>query len=86
MQIDPERLHEEALDACGRAFGFIFAMALADPAAMRTKAGVLAFAGQLGDFCDAERFSPDVTLVMSGVIGGLSAAAALTAQSDGEIV
>jgi hypothetical protein len=86
MDFDREDQIQELLDACGRAFGAALAFALVSRSDLSTKAGLLKFAGELGDLCDAERFSPDVTLVMSGVIGGMAAVASARPDSDGEIV
>lgn len=72
----------ELLDSCGRAFGFTLAMALNSGTDFSNKADVTAFAMGLHDLLDSERFSPDVTLVMSGITAGLNSVVTLTNETD----
>jgi hypothetical protein len=86
MNIGNDEKDLEILDACGRAVGVALALAARDPKVLTEPGGLLALAGQLGDMCDADRFSPEVTTVLSGVMGGLSAMAVMRDDDDDEIV
>jgi hypothetical protein len=78
--------YDDALEACGRAFGVTIAMALgSDPNTFRTRAGLKNFARLLHDMNEAERFQPAVGLVMSNVVAGILAALAMKPDS-GEII
>ena len=70
---DPVTLHLDALEACGKAFGFVLAAAKTDLAGPEpiTYQRLHAFAGSLHTLVKADRFSPDVSVVLNGVIEGM---------------
>ena len=69
--IDDEDMFNLA-EACGQAFGLLLGSALAEHETLKTKAGRKDWAQSLNDLCKDERFSPQVSIVVGGIVYGLA--------------
>lgn len=72
----------EVMEACGAAFGFALAAAAKEGAGLGTREGLTAFAQNLHTLQDQQRFSPDVDVVISGIVSGLLAWVNLDPDKD----
>jgi hypothetical protein len=59
------------LEDCGKAFGFVLSAALAESTAKGQPFSPRTFAGSLHELCTQERFSPNVHLVVGGIVEGM---------------
>lgn len=85
MSLDPEESLDQSLEACGKALGFVIAMAAAERESLGKRQGALSFAQTVSDMCDVDRFSPNVTLVLLAMTDGVRAAAEAGAgRRDGQ--
>lgn len=77
---------EGLFDATGKAVGFALAAALRSREDFSKNDGLLAYAQNLQALCEDDRFSPDVTLTLYGLIEGVTAFANLRTTDSDEIV
>lgn len=64
--------HIQTMEACGKAFGFVISAALAEATSGKPFSPATFF-DAISTLCDADRFSPDVTVVLNGVLDGVLA-------------
>lgn len=70
--MDSHDHHIRTMEACGKAFGFVLRAALADVASGKASSPG-AFFDSLASLFEADHFSPDVGLVVSGILDGARA-------------
>ena len=70
--MDDHDQHIETMEACGKAFGFVISAALKEATSGKPFSPA-SFFGALQDLAESDRFSPDVSVVLGGVLLGVAA-------------
>jgi len=70
--MDNDDRHDLTIDACGKAFGFVISAALTEATSGKPFRSA-SFFDALSALCDADRFSPEVSVVMNAVLDGVLA-------------